>query len=212
MSSWLACGLPNHLLSLVVHDPFIAGYGIAEVKICSDCTNQVWIPLPKISGTIIPLIVHLSRKRTLTGFFKYIGLTQSNLRANLYAFPVAIVIAGPVVMLGILNDDFNDILSHPKSVTGSLKQMGWNLQTGVIILIVGLFKTALAEEIFFRGFLAKRLISLTGFQIGNIIQAIIFGLIHATLFFSMTRNIWFLVIIFVFPTIGAYLKVCLNEK
>ncbi len=79
-------------------------------------------------------------------------------------------------------------------------------------IIAATLKTSLSEEIFFRGFLAKRLISVTNFQIGNIVQAVVFGIIHTLLFMSITENIIFLIIIFVFPTVGAYLKTYINEK
>ena len=90
--------------------------------------------------------------------------------------------------------------------------MGLSVETILTIIVVALFKTALAEEILFRGFIAKRLIRFTNFQIGNIIQAILFGIVHAALFGIISRNILFLTLIFLVPAIGAYLSVVLNEK
>jgi membrane protease YdiL (CAAX protease family) len=43
-------------------------------------------------------------------------------------------------------------------------------------------KTALTEEIFFRGLIAKRLISWLGFSVGNLIHALIFGAVHLLIF------------------------------
>jgi membrane protease YdiL (CAAX protease family) len=77
---------------------------------------------------------------------------------------------------------------------------------------MAIFKTSFSEEILFRGFIAKRLIGYLGYLKGNIIQAIIFGIIHAALFAFITSNIIFLIIIFVVPSIGAYVSVYLNEK
>ena len=51
-----------------------------------------------------------------------------------------------------------------------------------------------------------------GFQAGNITQAVIFGAIHAALFFSLTSSALFLTAIFFFPALGAYLQTWINEK
>jgi membrane protease YdiL (CAAX protease family) len=39
-------------------------------------------------------------------------------------------------------------------------------------------KTGIAEEIFFRGFIAKKLIKILGFSKGNVVQAVVFALPH----------------------------------
>jgi len=51
-------------------------------------------------------------------------------------------------------------------------------------LIYAFIQTALAEEIFCRGFLGKRISSKFGFIAGNIIQAFLFGLLHGVMYFS----------------------------
>lgn len=53
------------------------------------------------------------------------------------------------------------------------------------ILIYAIFNTALPEEILFRGFLLKRIAERFGFVTGNIVQAVLFGVLHGALFFSM---------------------------
>lgn len=54
------------------------------------------------------------------------------------------------------------------------------------ILIFSYIKTGLAEEIFFRGFITKRLIDKFGFNKGNFIQGVIFGMLHGLLFLKVT--------------------------
>ncbi|MCB0588762.1 MAG: CPBP family intramembrane metalloprotease, partial [Phaeodactylibacter sp.] len=68
------------------------------------------------------------------------------------------------------------------------------------------------EEILFRGFLAKRLISVLGYQWGNVLQAAIFGAVHLLLFISLGTGLPFLAFIFAFTALGAYVTVYLNEK
>ncbi|MEQ9149605.1 MAG: CPBP family intramembrane glutamic endopeptidase, partial [Cytophagales bacterium] len=69
-----------------------------------------------------------------------------------------------------------------------------------------------AEEILFRGFIAKRFISMLGFRKGNLLQAVLFGVIHSLLFLSITQNILFLLLIFIFPFTVAMVITWLNEK
>ena len=46
----------------------------------------------------------------------------------------------------------------------------------------------------------------------GILQAAIFGVIHTALFASITSNAFFLIVIFIVPSVGAYVSVHLNEK
>ncbi len=61
---------------------------------------------------------------------------------------------------------------------------GQSLTPAIIatIVLVACVKTALTEEIIFRGLIAKRLIGWLGFAAGNMVQAILFGSIHLLIF------------------------------
>ncbi len=123
-----------------------------------------------------------------------------------------LLLASPVVILLFLDEHFKSALTDPSSVSGSIRQMGFGLEAIATILVVALIKTGLSEEIFFRGFVAKRLIAISNFTIGNTIQAVLFGAIHILLFLSITSDPLFLAISFIIPAVGAYFKVILNEK
>ena len=112
----------------------------------------------------------------------------------------------------MVDDGFREIMTDPKSVSGHIKSLGLGTEAIVIILATAVFKTALAEEIFFRGFLAKRLIAITTFQIGNALQGAIFGIIHTLVFLTITQNWLFLALICLLPGLGAWCKTYLNEK
>jgi len=168
--------------------------------------------LQVIAFSLIPLIVYLIKKRSLKGFFDYIGLKKSNRKANALALLIVLVLVVPMLVLTVTNSEFNEIMTNPKSMTGKFKAMGFGAGSVVLILVTAGIKTALAEEIFFRGFVAKRLIAVTNYQVGNLMQASIFGVIHTLLFMTITSNIFFLFVIFFFPALGAYFKVYLNEK
>ena len=95
---------------------------------------------------------------------------------------------------------------------GKFSTLGFGVSSILLLIIDAGIKTSLAEEIFFRGFITKRLIAVTSFQTGNILQAIIFGAVHTLLFTMITSNPLILFVIFLFPAIGAYFKGYLNEK
>lgn len=79
------------------------------------------------------------------------------------------------------------------------------------ILAYAILGNALPEEIFFRGFLLKRLQGKLGFLGANLIQSLLFGLIHALMFIQL---IGFLkaVMIFAFISLIAYVFGAINEK
>lgn len=63
-------------------------------------------------------------------------------------------------------------------VTTPLHREGRSSFTLFLLLLFYGMKTGIAEEIFFRGFIARKLIGKLGFPKGNLIQAVIFALPH----------------------------------
>ena len=162
--------------------------------------------------TLIPFLVYLIKKKTVKGFLDYIGLKKSNAKANYLAIFASLILLAPMLLLTITSDSFAEIMFDPNSITGKLRTMDFGANSIIILLIIAIFKTSFAEEILFRGFIAKRVISSLGFIKGNIVQAIIFGILHTALFAAITNNFIFLSVIFIFPTIAAYVFGYLNEK
>ncbi len=161
---------------------------------------------------LIPLLVYLIQKKTIKGFFEYIGLKKSTKKANFYAVLACFIIAIPMLLLTITNADFMRIMFEPTSITGKFRQMEFGFNSVILIVIIAVFKTSFSEELLFRGYIAKRCICLLGYKKGNLLQAFIFGIIHTILFVFITTNIFFLAVIFIIPSIGAYVSVYLNEK
>ena len=79
------------------------------------------------------------------------------------------------------------------------------------ILVYAFFNTALPEELLFRGFLLKRLANKFGFNIANLIQAFLFGLVHGVMFFSLVGVVKAIFII-VFTGTIAWFMGYINEK
>jgi membrane protease YdiL (CAAX protease family) len=162
--------------------------------------------------SLIPFLFFVIKRRSAKGFFDFIGLKRSTKRANYLAVFACLLFALPLLFLTMTNIEFKEIMFDPNSITGKFRQMGVSFDSAILLLLIALVKTSMAEEILFRGFVAKRLISLMGYGIGNVVQALIFGLIHTILFSFITTNIYFLTVIFVVPSLGAYVSVYLNEK
>ena len=79
------------------------------------------------------------------------------------------------------------------------------------IFVYAILNTSFPEEILFRGFLLKRLSNKFGFVVANIIQSIIFGLMHGVMFISIIGIVKAIVII-VFTTAVAWSMGFVNEK
>lgn len=162
--------------------------------------------------TLIPFLVYLIKYRMVKGFPEYVGLKKSTKKANYLAVFASLLFAAPALILIMVSDEIKAIMFDPESVTGKIRQMGFGVSSLFTLLMIALLKTSFAEELLFRGFLAKRLIAVLGYTRGNVIQALLFGIIHTILFTMITNNPVFLFLIFLIPSLGAYVSVFLNEK
>ncbi len=79
------------------------------------------------------------------------------------------------------------------------------------ILVYAVFNTSFPEEILFRGFLLKRLSNKFGFAFANTVQALIFGALHAVMFFSLTGIVKAALILVLTGTIAWFMGY-VNEK
>ena len=64
----------------------------------------------------------------------------------------------------------------------------------------------------FRGFLLKRIGNRFGFATGNLIQAVLFGLLHGLPFGMVTHNILVTVLLTILPGAFGWYQGWLNEK
>lgn len=141
-----------------------------------------------IAFTLIPFIFFMFRKDKSITFFKFIGLYKPTIKSFIYISLAALIFLVAGIGLTFIDDGIKQAVLSPNSVTGKLRLMGFNEITVITLLIIALFKTSFAEEILFRGFIARQLINQLGFKNGNIIQATIFGLIHLLLFWLLTKT------------------------
>ena len=156
--------------------------------------------------TLIPLIVYLIRKKTFKGFFHYTGLHGTTAIAIYWSMVVAVLFLIAGIGLSFISEEIGDMMHDPNSVTGKFKALGFSTTTLIMVLLIAWIKTSLAEEIFFRGFVAKGLMDWLGYSTGNILQSLIFGLVHIGLFWAITQSgSLALAFIFVFSTAAGYM-------
>lgn len=162
---------------------------------------------------IIPFIAFVIQNKKVKGFFKNIGLAKTTSKAVYLSIGASLFFLVGVLTLVALNDSIKQAMLNPPSTTGKLREMGFQPTTLLILLVIACLKTSLAEEIFFRGFVAKRLINWLGYFKGNLLQSIIFAAIHFLLFLTVVKAEYgFLIFILAFTGIGAYITCYINEK
>lgn len=169
--------------------------------------------LQVIAFSFIPFIFFLFRKDKSVTFFKYLGFTKPTKKSVAIVIIVSLLSVSSMIGLALIDDGIKQAMLSPNSVTGKFRLAGFNVQYILSILIMALIKTSLSEEIFFRGFLAKQLIHKLGFNIGNSLQSVIFGLVHLLLFWVLTKTtIIPLIIITVFSTSIGWIIGYIKEK
>jgi membrane protease YdiL (CAAX protease family) len=138
--------------------------------------------------TLIPFIFFLFRKDKSVTFYRYIGLYKPTTKSVLYVIVVSLIFVIAGIGLTFIDNSIKEALFSPHTVTGKLRLMGLTPISVTILLIIALFKTSFAEEILFRGFIAKRLISKFRFNVGNAAQSAVFGLLHLLLFSLLIKT------------------------
>ena len=98
-----------------------------------------------------------------------------------------------------------------KSVLATTQFYGQGASILVPASIYAFLQTGLSEELFFKGFLTKRLIRKFGFQVGNGLQSLLFGLMHGAMFVS-SSGILGAIFIILLTGIAGWLMGWINEK
>jgi len=154
--------------------------------------------------TIIPFIWWFVFWRKKEPFLKWLGFKKINIK-NKRRFAILFIVTMISLSLQIL------IIPYIINIEILAAYQFYQLGTKALIpaFIYAFIQTGLSEEIFFRGFLTKRLIHKYGFQIGNAFQSVLFGLIHGLM---LRSNILGSVIIVLSTGIAAWLMGWINEK
>lgn len=168
-------------------------------KIISSIVEIVFISL-------VPFIWWLVTVRKKEKFLKWIGIKgikkENRKAAWISIFVISLLfLPASVYTLYIIKD----------IETAAAEFKGLGVSALLPALIYAIFNTSLPEEIFFRGFLLKRLSHKMGFRIANIIQSSLFGLLHGILFFGLA-GILKAIIIILLTGASAFAMGYVNEK
>lgn len=127
--------------------------------------------------SLIPFLYYIIKFKKFRGFLRWIGLfiyRPIPIKSILLIFiGFAIISFLPLYWLYSI-----DSLSFEGFIFDSYAISGWSISTILIILIYSIFQTSLSEEIVFRGFIIRIFTNNFGANVGNIVQSVLFGLIH----------------------------------
>lgn len=163
--------------------------------------------LQVILFSIIPFIWWLSNGRKESGFLNWLGIRKPIIKNKTKYFITFV----SVIILFLLTSLLIFRLIVDKSAMATAQFSGQGASALIPALIYAFLQTGLSEELFFRGFLTKRLMNKFGFQAGNIIQALLFGLMHGILFASKTETFGAIIVIVLTGIVG-WLMGWINEK
>ena len=156
--------------------------------------------------SFLPFITWLIWSRKKVGFFDWIGLkkvqTQQKKRLLLTIFGFSLLF----LLFSIIVFAWFD-----SSKTATADFSGKGIGALPAILVYAFLGTALPEEIFFRGFLLKRLQGKLGFLGANLVQSLLFGLIHALMFIQLIGDLKAMAI-FAFISLIAFVLGAINEQ
>ena len=154
--------------------------------------------------SIIPFIWWLATARKKQKFAEWIGLKKidggKKTLTAIIIVSIAFLISGALTLY---------LIRGIEMATSEFTGLG--VAAIPAIVVYATFNTAFPEELLFRGFLLKRLSNKFGFNIANIIQALLFGLIHGIMFFMLV-GIVKAVLIIVFTGVIAWFMGYINEK
>lgn len=175
------------------------------------------IILDELSGALLQLILFscvpfiwwLITARKKETFFNWIGLKKGKCESSkIKIFSMIVLSAGIYIGLTALCISF---LSEGITTAGS-QFKGKGMIAIPAAVFYAFIRTSLAEEIVFRGFILKRVSAKFGFSTGNLVQAILFGLMHGIPFGMATGNIVVTVCLTLLPGAFGWFEGWLNEK
>lgn len=122
--------------------------------------------------SIIPLMWYLIKEKSSKGFFNSIGIYKPQ---NINVFETVLIIT--IVYLVTLSTNIV-VIKLGYSGRNTVETQDFTSLTFFMYLLLYGLKTGIAEELLFRGFVAKKLIKNLGFLKGNVLQALVFALPH----------------------------------
>ena len=152
--------------------------------------------------SIVPFIWWLITARKKESFYVWIGLKK----ASAISWKSLLVVTSLFIMVSVFT---LYLTKDVETATSEFEGLGISALQPAIVYAV--YHTSLPEELLFRGFLLKRLSHPFGFRAANIIQGLLFGLLHGAMFLNLAGLTRTILIIFVTSGI-AFAMGYINEK
>ena len=158
--------------------------------------------------SLLPLAVWYVTARKKESFFSWIGLKKPICKNKISTALTAIVmtilyIAAMTACVKLLPDGVTTVGSQ---------FAGGGLGALPAAFFYSFVRTALSEEILFRGFVLRLIRNQAGFTAGNTVQALLFGLVHGIPFGIITNSILAFVLLTMLPGLFGWYQGWLNEK
>ncbi len=159
--------------------------------------------------SLVPVIWWLCTAVKKENFFKWIGLKKGCCKTSVIKMIICSVFAA-TCYVGIMTICINIL---PEGITTAGSNFSGKGPAAIPAIIAYAFiRTALAEEVLFRGFLLKRISSKFGFVVGNTVQALLFGLLHGVPFGISTGSIAVTILLTLLPGVIGWYEGWMNEK
>ena len=157
---------------------------------------------------LLPLLVWFFTARKKLPFFAWIGLKRP-----VCARPGETLLLSLLISLLYIGAMSLCMKILPEGVTTAGAQFaGQGAAALPAVFFYAVVRTALSEELLFRGFLLKRLQSRFGFAAGNAVQALLFGLLHGVPFGLVTGSVLSFLLLTLIPGLFGAFQGWLNEK
>ncbi len=157
---------------------------------------------------IVAGAVYFAMRRGQRSFARFVGFYPAPLKA--IAAGLALGLAATALILIV--PGIADLASERGTVAGDAAMSGVSASVVIALVIAAVFKTALSEELLFRGLIGKRLIAAAGFQLGNLVQAVLFGLAHLLLLLVPAASVGLVAVMVLFTGTLGWINGWLNER
>ena len=157
--------------------------------------------------SLIPFVWWFFTAKKELSFLKWLGIKKPVIENKVTYFAWFLVII--VLMFVPINTIIYFYIDS--SLLASNRFAGLGFSALVPALFYAIVQTGLSEELFFRGFLMKRFMHKFGFQIGNIMQSLLFGTIHGLMLFSFIP-FGGVVLVVMATALAGYLMGWINEQ
>ncbi|MFT9820029.1 lysostaphin resistance A-like protein [Lysinibacillus sp. NPDC056185] len=157
--------------------------------------------------SVIPFIWWFFSARKEQSFLTWLGLQKPVIENKgnyfLWSLFIIILLFVPLITISYFYLDSSTLATN--------RFTGLGFSALIPALFHSIVQTGLSEELLFRGFLLKRFMHKFGFQMGNIMQSLLFGILHGLLMFSFIP-FGVVVLVVIATAFVGYLMGWINER